>query len=267
MLDLQLLGIRQAVEGITGTINDAMPQDAGCEDVRVWLSSGEVCRDIVVSDAQSVVRWLSRTCPAGTIARTADLYRASATCGSGALSMRYWQQMNGPIAKIYAKTETLLRVEISCPSRKIIRGLGCRRESHEMEPHEVEEVLLEFGSACSDLLEDLAQHALAASREQRTVTDLLEALAPLVDVKRGVARPAGRPPGAAARSGASECLEALCTAGFFDARSHRVGTALRTVLDDLSTPHGPLQKGPWRATFSLRPNFGRAMDSFVGISQ
>lgn len=263
LLGRQLAFVGQAFDALAACVNDALPDGAGCDAIRVWLRSAEVCSDISVNDAQLVCRWLQRSGFPGAIAARTDLYRSSADYRDGAHSVRYWRQQDGPAAKIYAKTPRLLRAEVVCKGRKAVRTLGCDLHSDDVDGGDAKELLVRFGQATEGLHADLVAHARAAATGRRSIGDLLTSIASLIDLAAETPRGRGRTPGPKAREAASRALEDLFTHGFCDASGQRQGTALRVVLDGLCGPSGPLVRRGRRAVFSLRPEFARAADAIA----
>lgn len=258
LLPVQLEWMATAVSTVVQALEDAIPEACEVKEINLWLRSAEVCLDLDVSDAKAVPRWLQRAGLPGVARGCTDFYRTSASEEDGLVTIRYWRQANGPCAKIYAKDVNLLRVEVACASRKALRQLPCKSKGQSLSEEVVKGLLMEFAEQSEQLLRDVQAHAHEAVKSTTSIDDLLMALSPLLEFRKGGGASVGRPPEAQARDMAAQAIEALFSSGRFVAKDCRPGHALRRVLDGLSTHRGPLFRSGRRAVYCLRPRYAQA---------
>ncbi|PHY22396.1 hypothetical protein [Caulobacter sp. BP25] len=266
LLHAQLDLMALALATVARALDEAVP--AGCDTgaVETWLKSAEACLDLEVQDAKEAVRRLQRTGLPGRTRYCVDWYRASATDSAGAITVRYWRQQHGPCFKVYAKDHQLLRVEIDCANRAAFRALKCTQKDGHVDGTTARKLLLEFAELAEPLLNDLRTHVLEAADATASVDELLLALSPLLDLRRGIGAPTGRIIKVDTASAASEAIESLFTSGAVEATGWRHGHALRRILDELSNPSGPLVHSSRRAIFCLRPSYARAAESVAEMT-
>jgi hypothetical protein len=261
---LQLAEIKRQVDDLGALIDSAMPEDVVWGQKRLWLRHAELCHEIAVEDAPMVILWLQRSAPAGVMARNVDLYRMQAAQTGLAPAIRYWRSPNGPELKIYAKTATVLRVEVVCRSRRVLKHFDGNHYADQLPGDDAQALLAEIWPRAQVLLDQLTDHAREAASGARSVCALLDGILPILQLAAGGGGGGrGRPAGPKVSTAARGALEALFTYGWCRALDQRKGTALRAALDRASSPSGPLVRAGQKAHFSLRPAFAHAAHQIV----
>ena len=238
LLPRQLRLVADALEALREGIDDGLVGEAGAVLQELRLGAAELVVDSAHPGARPFVFDLGRCAMPGSWRVVNDNYRTSLEGGSAA-SVRWYDGRANAYAKVYAKGDGLLRVEVVLADRPALRALGSG--VREVGGPEAVELLDGLSGLAEGKLGRALDHVVAARSGFRPLVLLVSELRPLEELALGVGEGAGRKPGREAREGASLAFSALVTTGNYCGRNLRKRTALRTVLDDLSKGDGPLQ--------------------------
>ena len=238
LLPRQLGLISAALEALREGIDDGLVGEAGAVLQELRLSEAELVVDSAHPGARAFVFDLGRCAMPGSWRVVNDNYRTSLEGGSAAC-VRWFDGRANAFAKVYAKADGLLRVEVVLADRPALQALGSG--VREVGGPEAVELLVQLSELAEVRLARALAHVAAAKRGTRPLALLVSELRELWELALGVRGGAGRNPELEAEAGANLALSALLTTGHFCGRNLRKGMALRTVLDKLARGDGPLQ--------------------------
>lgn len=259
-LEGQLVG--GAVARLAERLNRSLAPDAGASRVEFRLKAAELATHLHVIDAVEAVRWLQRSALPGALAVEHDVYRTNCTWPDEGPTVRWWFMRTGFTVKVYAKTRTVVRIEVSAADRAQVIKLGCGLSRGDIGEADARALIADFREKAGTVLSSAVRHVVAALASTQSIWELQVALLPLTRLAAGGAAAAGRPPGEGAVEAAREALEAIFSCGLYVCQ-HRKGHAIRACLDGLSGPGGPLVREGWRSAYTLAPQFARAASTLV----
>ena len=260
LLRQQLNLVRSGLQDLVEAMEQSLPDGAQVVAQELWVRSAEVCLDLHCDRAISVVRCMQRAALPGAARAILDSYftRTQAEEIDGLPVVRWYRTLTGPAFKAYAKWGGLLRAEIACADRDAVSALMPDRPVADIGGAEGVDLLLDFARAAAPLLEELVDHVDRVAAGPLSAVDLIVALKPLVQLASGGKGGKGRPPSAASVASAWNGLDALLSTGVICAKGHRLESGLRTILERLAAPGGPLVRHGHHAIYTLRPEFGAA---------
>lgn len=251
LLARQLEFFRAAVDGLVAGIVDGLGGDVGdVTEERLWVRGAEVTADLDEPEAVARVRALQRAALPGSAGVISDSYRVSSGSVEGAPVVRWFRQRGGPVAKVYAKREDLVRAEVGFPKRAPLKRASAG--DAEVGGEEAVRLLRDFTGIVAPLLGEVLGHVGSAAAPLRSFAQLVLDLAPLALLAEGRTDGPGRRPSDAARRVAADALQALLTVGSFSAPGLRINSAPWAVLRLLSEEGGPLVRWPGSNVYTVR---------------
>jgi len=258
LLSVQLGCISQAINALAEAIEAALPATSIGEAEEFWVRSAETCLDLPCSRPAGVVRGLQRSALGGTTCTVIDLYRTQVEDVRGSPVIRWWRTEGGPGFKSYVKRSDLVRAEVVLRNRSVLRALVDDPMCSYLDGELAVCLLLEVGHVALPLLEELVDHLHRAMGEPHSALELGGRLDELIFLAWGRRTGRGRTPGTMSVSAAYAALEALLTTGTCHAVGLPKTSALRVVLDRLSSAGGVLVREGRGAYYALRPDWAKA---------
>jgi hypothetical protein len=256
LYQLQRAYVVESLERVLGALDAALPPEVTVVESRLWARRLEACQDIPLPDAVSKARVLAFSTLAGSRVIDRSVYRSGMDIERGYAVGRWRRTKHGSIYKSYAKARNLLRLELSCLDRDaIVTETG--RVQAPLSGAGAGELIDGFMEIARTSLCELYDHAFQVLDGCHEPSDLACGLLPLA-IRMSGAATGGRSVGERGRNEATNAYNALILTGHYEAAGLRLGTGLRTTLDALCGPTGPLVKHPCRCVYSVHPSYTRA---------
>lgn len=250
------------MDALCRCLHNALPATAESSEECMRLRRVELGRDKAVDHPLEATLLLCHSVISGTRWIDRSIYRAGSGGESGFPVARWWRKRKGAAYKVYAKAPATerqlgaLRQEVSCQGRKALQQLGCGQRSGWTSDNVIA-LLDEFVTAALPLLNTLDTHVMEVLDSSTQPSDLFIALSPLVSAMSGLPT-GGRPTSREQVAQLRHAFDSIVLTGQYRATGLRKGVTMRTLLDGLCGPEGPLEKHPSLCLYILKPLFIRA---------
>lgn len=266
LLARQLACVKRAMDAFLKLIDSALPEGLHHIEEKLTLTSCEATLDVTMPNAIALTRALGRAPLNGAINHDDGAYCRNNGDRAGLPVVRYWLKNKGPAYKAYAKLVDLLRLEISCLNHKTVKSLvpqGADR-TNEITASEAADLVLAFARAAEPELAKLRDHANAVRQGSAPLTELINAIQPLLDFASGKRIGAGRPANDKTKAAAQAAFNALLYSGKIVLSTIGRIPSLRECLNDLCANDGPLIREGYHAIYVLNPKYANALCSLQG---
>jgi hypothetical protein len=248
-------------------IDILLPSGSIIRSETVRLQAVEAAHDFLHPDATSVALAACHVALCqGRIDRHDAYYRSGAS-HDRVPTARHQATQNGPMVKAYPKTLSVVRVEVSCPTRASVNKL-CGVQQSRLVGEEVMALVTHFLASARELGMAALEDVRTIAENTKSLPALTRGLEPLLRAAEGNPIAGGYRLKEDDRDAAERAYQDLLRQGRHWAKGAKAGSGLRRLLDSLCEANGPLTKadrGPW---YFLKCDFAQAVQGLsVGESQ
>jgi hypothetical protein len=262
LIERQFRYVLTMVEALCRCLCETLPPHVVLTEQSARLRRIELARDVAVEDSRSAALLLSHSVLLGTRWTERDVYRVGSADGASPPITRWWRKKKGAAFKAYAKSPArqdlpgCLREEVSCQGRKALKEIGCEMQT-DWSREGFAALLTDFVTGALPRLDTLHDHVAMVLAGSARPADLFASLSPMVLPMAGITT-GGRPTSIEQLAELRHAFDCLVLTGQYRARGLKKGLTLRSILDSLCRPEGPLEKHPTLCLYTVKPQFVRA---------